>query len=709
MFLKYIQIVNFRNHLNSRYEFTKGVNSIIGENDSGKSNGITALRILLDDDYYYNVKRLKESDFSDALGDWRGHWIIISAFFDEISADDQASETCSEIIPENENCDFLKSYIRCKDSSYGTITLFIRPNAKIRRELSEAVSKEDFDSMRTKITLSDYEFYFTARSQADFTEASVYSSIVGDFEAGTYVSPKDDDAAILGGKVDIINIWRHISLVFIDALRDAENELHKPKSPVRRIFDTLKNSIEPEDIQTIKGKIRELNTAIAELNQIKEMGGSLNAKLREIVGLVYSPELEIESRIQEDISSIAKNLMVIPTDTDSIERLGLGHLNILYIALKLIEFEYSRRHEVLNIMVIEEPEAHIHTHIQRTLFDNLQLSKDYTQIIMTTHSTHLSEVSDVNRINVLKVEEGHVVVMRPTTGLDEYGCNILKQKNKVALSKCLERYLDAKRSVLLFSKGVILVEGDGEELLIPTIVHKALGITLDEIGVGLVNVGSVGFDNIASVFSDERIRRKCSIITDLDTYMKGAEKSSEIASKLGANRHKKLEGLYGNHSWVQAFYAQHTFEVDFADLVDNRSFIKAVIDFQYTQGRTIERHKKMLDGNAVERYDQVLTLAKEMGKGWYATVLATHIDNSVVIPEYILNAVVHASFDVIAAPILKKMVAYALKTQEDSEVKESLNTRLLQCRSSEEEKAIISEFCEQYPDSMVARFIKARG
>ena len=63
MFLKYIQIVNFRNHLNSRYEFTKGVNSIIGENDSGKSNGITALRILLDDDYYYNVKRLKESDF----------------------------------------------------------------------------------------------------------------------------------------------------------------------------------------------------------------------------------------------------------------------------------------------------------------------------------------------------------------------------------------------------------------------------------------------------------------------------------------------------------------------------------------------------------------------------------------------------------------------------------------------------------------------
>ena len=37
----------------------------------------------------------------------------------------------------------------------------------------------------------------------------------------------------------------------------------------------------------------------------------------------------------------------------------------------------------------------------------------------------------------------------------------------MSLSTCLERYLDAKRSVLLFSKGILLVEGDGEEILIP--------------------------------------------------------------------------------------------------------------------------------------------------------------------------------------------------------------------------------------------------
>lgn len=97
MYLKYIQIVNFKNLKTARFEFSKGANTIIGENDSGKSNALTAIRILLDDNYYYNTKRLKETDFSYVLGDWRGHWIIISAFFDEISSEDKSNEFCAEL------------------------------------------------------------------------------------------------------------------------------------------------------------------------------------------------------------------------------------------------------------------------------------------------------------------------------------------------------------------------------------------------------------------------------------------------------------------------------------------------------------------------------------------------------------------------------------------------------------------------------------
>ena len=68
MFLKYLQIVNYKNLRSARFSFVEGVNTVIGENDSGKSNAMTALRILLDDTYYYNTKRLKENDFSGFVG-----------------------------------------------------------------------------------------------------------------------------------------------------------------------------------------------------------------------------------------------------------------------------------------------------------------------------------------------------------------------------------------------------------------------------------------------------------------------------------------------------------------------------------------------------------------------------------------------------------------------------------------------------------------
>ena len=128
--------------------------------------------------------------------------------------------------------------------------------------------------------------------------------------------------------------------------------------------------------------------------------------------------------------------------TIRIEQLGLGHLNILYIALKLVEFEVSRNHEVLNIMIVEEPEAHIHTHIQRTLFENLNIKENYTQVIMTTHSTHLSEVSNIAKMNVLMRRGNQAIVMRPTNGLQEFAEESFGISD-LSIERCIERYLDA--------------------------------------------------------------------------------------------------------------------------------------------------------------------------------------------------------------------------------------------------------------------------
>lgn len=276
--------------------------------------------------------------------------------------------------------------------------------------------------------------------------------------------------------------------------------------------------------------------------------------------------------MKADIQSLAKYLSVIPSGFDNIDFLGLGHLNILYIALKLIEFDYRKEHQILNIMIVEEPEAHVHTHIQRTLFENLKLSKDYTQVIMTTHSTHISEVSKIKRINVLKASNNFSTVMKPTTQLDAFGNQKLNLKY-LSLTECLERYLDSKRSVLLFSKGVILVEGDAEEIMIPNLIKTTFGVTLDELGIGVINIGSVSFEYIASIFDDLRIQRHCAIVTDSDTYLENASKSSKSAEVLGLSRKEKLTRLFNENKWVKSFYAKYTFEVDFSEYKTNRNYI----------------------------------------------------------------------------------------------------------------------------------------
>lgn len=333
MFLKYVQIVNYKNLKSAKFKFDKGTNTIIGENDAGKSNAMTAIRILLDSNYFYNTKRLKETDFSESLGDWRGHWIIVSAFFDEITPFDKTNEICAEMCPNEENEIFLKSYIRCADYNYGTVTLFIRPIKKIRKYLAEAKDKEEFEKRRKMITLSDYEFVYTSRSQADFINEDYYKLIVGDFDNGTYSDPDEDDSSILGSKIDILNVWQHVSLVFIDALRDVQNELKKPKNPLRRIFDVIQSEIKDEDFETIRTKIKDLNASISRVHQVADIGNNVSNKLNEIVGLIYSPNITVESRLKEDVASIAKHLVVSPSSQDDIELLGLGHLNILYIAL----------------------------------------------------------------------------------------------------------------------------------------------------------------------------------------------------------------------------------------------------------------------------------------------------------------------------------------------------------------------------------------
>ncbi|MGI2897117.1 ATP-dependent endonuclease, partial [Vibrio alginolyticus] len=201
--------------------------------------------------------------------------------------------------------------------------------------------------------------------------------------------------------------------------------------------------------------------------------------------------------------------------------------------------------------------------------------------------------------------------------------------------QCIERYLDAVRSDILFAKSVILVEGDAELILIPALVKSTLGISLDEMGISLIKMDGTVFKHISDLFHKERIRSYCAILTDLDEAFATETndtfatddfvKSQMNADKSGKERKKALDMYIGDNPYVKAFYAQNTFETELVKFDQNSELFTEVMDSNYKKGKHLNNVKSEIeDKDLCVRYNRALKFAKKIGKGWLATQMVEH-------------------------------------------------------------------------------------
>ena len=540
--------------------------------------------------------------------------------------------------------------------------LYFRPKADIRQKLSELSSGDEvgLTNLLNNVSISDYETRFTGKSTADFNDDDVYKELVGDFQNVNFSFEIDEEK--FGIQIpNQLSISREISFTFIRALRDVVSDFHNNRTnPLLFLLRTQSEKINNDDFEPISQQVVALNRAIEELPDVQRVRTDIKDTIKEAVGQTYSPSsLSIKSSLSDDAEKLLQSLRLFIGEPDEdyeggIHELSLGGANLIYLTLKLLEYKYRKNIDTFaNFLLIEEPEAHIHTHIQKTLFDNLDFTE--TQIIYSTHSTHISEVSSISNMNILEKKKNYAEVYKPAKNLESEW-----------ITK-IERYLDAVRSNLLFAKGVILVEGDAEEILIPIIMKQVLGVSLDELGISIINIRSTGFENIAILFHDDRIKRQCSILTDLD---KAIDESGRGAEKKGASRKVKLDKLSEDNKWISPFYAEYTFEVDFVK--NNNDYeVKKLIPVLYSDSKTKEQAKKDLDSDNVKEYGKrVLTMANNVGKGWFAIMLGKHITFETNIPEYILDALIFAKPNLHAH--IKNIVDYRIgklkETDEDGQI-----------------------------------------
>jgi putative ATP-dependent endonuclease of OLD family len=643
MHITRLSLVNYRNFKNVKLLFNKGINTIIGENGSGKTNLFRAMRLLLDNSMPRSATKLDEGDFCRALGNWRGHWIIISIDFSDI-AGDEASQSL-----------FLHGLGNAEDDvvTRATYNLIFRPKANIRQALAQ-LPQGNVDALENYldvITIDDYETILTGKSIADFNDKVIYKSIVGDFER--VIFPAKLNNPTVGIKLpNILNLSNEISFTFIKALRDVVSEFHSNRSnPLLTLLKRKSGGISKEDFQPIANLIGTLNSNIEGLSEICAVRDDIVTTMSDTVGDTYSPSsISVRSGLTDDADQLFQSLKIFVSESNdgyegTINEMSLGGANLLFLTLKLLEFKYQQANQsIANFLLIEEPEAHIHTHIQKSLFENI--SYENTQIIYSTHSSHISEVSNISNMNIIGFVDGICEVFQPATGLIE---------QKVGF---VQRYLDAIRSNLLFARSVVLVEGDAEEILIPILVKKVLGLSLDEIGITLVNIRSTGFENVAILFDNQRIKKRCSIITDLDnsffdTKISPADSNDDKKKKekaigsqdAGLARKERLDTFCQNNPWISTFYAEHTFEVDFIKS-SNSNYFKKIVKDVYTQQAKISSAENELSSRDIAiSGSRALTMANYQGKGWFALTLGKVIDFEAVIPKYILDAIKFAHGD----------------------------------------------------------------
>jgi putative ATP-dependent endonuclease of OLD family len=167
----------------------------------------------------------------------------------------------------------------------------------------------------------------------------------------------------------------------------------------------------------------------------------------------------------------------------------------------------------------------LHPQAQMQVIEAFQ-KQETIQLILTTHSPNLA--SKLKLENLIICNNGNAFPMGATyTQLDKDNY------------KFLEKFLDTTKANLFFAKGVILVEGWAEEILIPSIA-KAIGINLTEKGVSIVNIGHTGFEHYANIYlrqAEPSMKIPVAVITDSD--IREYEKSGDDFVKRNPETIKK--------------------------------------------------------------------------------------------------------------------------------------------------------------------------
>jgi putative ATP-dependent endonuclease of the OLD family len=467
MYLSNLKVWNFRKfgspntidltkpHLN--LEFKKGVNILIGENDSGKTAIIDSIKLVLKAHGNEWVKVEPEEFYTQKDG-YKAERFRIECRFDELTEEEACHFTVWLGWDDSFNpaVDYLRVFVDVVQKNGRVLPFDIRAGVDDEGRILSADAKE-----RLKIT---------------------------------YLRPLRDAVNELSSRRN-----SRLSQILLshEAFRDKKEHLFidlakKLNGEIAAYFKGVDSAGKPLDSTLLEGK--QLKTVIDKyLNEFSGRGSDFRLSAA-------------------TMKSILETLSLLFEDGYN---LGLGSHNLLCIASELLHLQ-KKSWEGLRLGLVEEIEAHLHPQSQLQVMETLQNVND-VQLIFTTHSPNIG--SKIHLSNLVFCQGNKAFPMG-----EEY--TLLESTDY----KYLERFLDVTKANLFFAKGVLLVEGWGEELLVPVLAKK-IGVSLIANGVSVVNIGNTAFLRYSKIFqrkNGEEMFTRVAVVTDVDVKPMEAAEQKEI-------------------------------------------------------------------------------------------------------------------------------------------------------------------------------------
>ncbi|WP_201772999.1 ATP-dependent nuclease [Clostridium butyricum] len=530
-----IQVKNFRILQDLKLDLEETLSIIIGKNNCGKTSLLSVLNKFIGDksssnnftydDFNIELKKELYSCIKDINNEWgKREGITLLIYIEYVESDNLSniSDLMLDLNPDNTKVVLKFEYI-IDDDNFNKM----RQTFKEYKDKHVALSADELGCFENFIKVHHKKFFKISRKavQFDYVAQDINSDEFIDLDKKKVDISKIINFKYIGAHRSITNIENDGTLSNLSSKYYEKTEVNDSQN---KAIDKFENALIETDSK-LSLVYDDLFKDVVE--KVKKFGGM--KKDETVIKVVSS--LQRRELLKGNTTVVYDdNSHYLPESYN-----GLGYLNLISMIFEietlLSEFRKDNKKEMkpadVNLLFIEEPEAHTHPQMQYIFIKNIKDilregsdgsdgNKNFElQTIITTHSSHIVSECEFDDIKYFKRNSFNSIESKNLKLLEiEYGKE--KEMGKTHF-KFLKQYLTLNRAEIFFADKVILIEGDTERILIPAMMKKIDEVYSnndDSLPLLSQNISIIEVGNYSQIFDKfiAFIGIKSLIITDID-------------------------------------------------------------------------------------------------------------------------------------------------------------------------------------------------